>query len=80
MYQSAKSFIDALGGYRAVAQRMRIRATTLHSHQTAGLLPSKWYGALLTLASERSIEPPSRDLFSFEALPPPPSEPGEDAA
>lgn len=70
MYDSARTFIDALGGYRTVAGRLRMSATTLHGYMTEGVLPSKWYGAFLLLASEMAVEPPSRALFSFEALPP----------
>lgn len=71
MYETARKFIDALGGYRIVAERLRMSATTLHSHMSSGELPSKWYGAFLALAAEAAIEPPSRDIFSFEDLPPP---------
>lgn len=80
MYTNARSFIDALGGYRAVAARLRMSATTLHGYTVGGSLPAKWYGALLALASERGLEPPPRGLFSFEDLPPKPVQPEEDAA
>ncbi|GHC12649.1 hypothetical protein GCM10007291_07410 [Gemmobacter nanjingensis] len=71
MSQTPRQFISTLGGYRAVAKRLRVSATTMHGYMVAGLLPPKWYSALLALAAERAVEPPSRDLFSFEALPPP---------
>lgn len=70
MYDTARSFIDALGGYRVVAKRLGMSATTLHGYLTEGMLPPKWYGAFLVLSSEKSVEPPSRALFSFVELPP----------
>ena len=69
MYDSARTFIDQLGGYRAVAVRLRLSSTTLHTHMSTGVLPSKWYDALLKLSGERGIEPPPRTLFAFMALP-----------
>jgi len=69
MYNVPKNFIDAAGGYRAVAARLGIGATTLHTHMMAGRLPAKWYDALIALAHEVGIEPPTRALFSFEKLP-----------
>ena len=76
MYQNARTFIDALGGYRAVAKRLQKNPTTLHGYVSEGLLPSKMYDALLTLAAEVGVEPPPRRLFSFDVLPPvvPPEE------
>lgn len=70
MYENPRQFIDALGGYRAVARRLRVSSTTLHGYITEGLFPPKWYSAFLALTAEAGIEPPSRALFSFEALPP----------
>lgn len=70
MYSDARSFIDRLGGYRVVAQRLKVSPTTVHTHLTNGLLPSRWYAAMIELANELGVEPPSRILFSFIKLPP----------
>lgn len=70
MYNSTRTFIDALGGYRAVAKRLNKNPTTLHGYVSEGLLPSKMYDALLALAAELGVEPPPRRLFSFDVLPP----------
>lgn len=70
MYDSPRTLIDDLGGYRLVSARLQMGATTLHGYMTDGILPAKWYGAFLALTNERGLEPPSRDIFSFEALPP----------
>jgi len=83
MYETTRALIDALGGYRMVAKRLGMGATTLHGYITEGALPAKWYTAFLELAAERCIEPPSRKLFSFEKLSPPRASqraPQEDAA
>lgn len=69
MYTDAKAFIVALGGYRQVAERVGMRATTLHTHMMSGKLPPKWYGAFRDLACELGVEEPGDELFSFEALP-----------
>jgi len=68
MFDTPRSFIDTLGGYRLVAKRMRVSPTTLHSHLTAGALPPKWFSALRKLASEAGVHPPPEALFSFETL------------
>lgn len=80
MYASAKEFIDKLGGYRAVATRFGIGATTLHTHMTKGSLPSKWFTAFCTLSAEFKIAEPQKSLFSFEPLPKPKDEECERAA
>lgn len=69
MYSSARSFIDALGGYRNVSERIGIRGTTLHTHMTEDMIPPKWYDAFIELAHENGIEPPQRALFAFVKLP-----------
>ena len=69
MYDTARSFIDQLGGYRAVAKRLKLGETTVHGHMLAGTLPAKWYAACIAMAGERGIEPPQRTLFSFMPLP-----------
>lgn len=69
MYDTTRSFIESLGGYRAVAKRLRLGETTVHGHMLAGTLPAKWYAACIAMAGERGIEPPQRQLFSFMPLP-----------
>lgn len=69
MYSTARSFIEALGGYRKVSARFGIRGTTLHTHMTADALPPKWYDAFIELAQETGVEPPPRTLFAFAKLP-----------
>lgn len=71
MYKDARAFIETMGGYKALASRLGIGATTLHTHMMSGLLPPKWYGALVDLANEKRFEPPNRSLFAFEELLPP---------
>ncbi len=70
MYENPRQFVDALGGYRAVARRIGIGSTTLHGYMSEGVFPPRWYSAFLALTAEAGIEPPSRALFSFEVLPP----------
>jgi hypothetical protein len=68
MAYTVRQFVDDLGGYRAVAMRLGVKSTTLHSHMTAGLLPPKWYVALCELAREKRIMAPSPYLFDFKPL------------
>ncbi|WP_306133338.1 hypothetical protein [Roseivivax marinus] len=70
MFDSPKEFVAALGGYRAVAPRIGVRPTTLHSHIQAGALPAKQYFALSRLAIERGVAPPPLKIFSFVELKP----------
>lgn len=69
MYESTKHMIDEFGGYRKVADRMGMKATTLHSHMSAGIFPAKWFDAFCQLARELGEPEPSRAIFSFENLP-----------
>ena len=81
MKTTARQFIDALGGYRNVAPRMGMKPTTLHTHISAGLLPTKLFMACCELAAEKDLPPPRFDLFSFVDLKPEaPVESAEDAA
>lgn len=71
MFISTRQFITALGGYRAVATRLRVSATTMHGYLAENArLPSKWYAALVDLAAELGEAAPPRNLFAFEELPP----------
>lgn len=65
MYENPREFIDALGGYRAVATGLKKKHTTVHSHMQAGVLPAAWYDALCRLAKSRGKAEPPRSLFSF---------------
>lgn len=60
--------IKSLGGYRAIAARLGISATTLHSHMMANVLPAKFYFAFCELAIELGQEMPKSDLFGFVSL------------
>lgn len=68
MYANPREFIDALGGYRAVASGLKKKHTTVHSHMQAGVLPAAWYDALCRLARDHDKEEPPRSLFSFLQL------------
>jgi hypothetical protein len=68
MYESAKEFVDALGGYRFVALELKKKHTTVHSHIQAGVLPAAWYDALCQLARDAKKAEPQRSLFSFLQL------------
>jgi hypothetical protein len=65
MQSETRAFFDALGGYRAAAERLGKRPTTVHTHMQAGSLPASWYDALCRLAREDGIEEPPRSMFSF---------------
>ncbi|MBL3571349.1 hypothetical protein BV509_20460 [Rhodovulum sulfidophilum] len=64
-----REFIQALGGCRAVAQRLGAKYTTIHSHLAAGAFPAKYYDAFCALAVEVGREPPPKKLFSFVQIP-----------
>lgn len=68
MTYTVRHFVDDLGGYRAVALRLGVKPTTLHSHITAGILPPRWYVALCELAREKHVMVPSPMLFDFKPL------------
>jgi len=68
MYANPREFIDALGGYRAVAQGLKKKHTTVHSHMQAGTLPAAWYDALCQMAATQGKDEPPRTLFSFLQL------------
>ena len=71
MYASTKHLIDEFGGYREVAARMGLKATTVHSHMSAGVFPAKWFAAFASLAGEKGKPIPGQELFSFVPLPAP---------
>jgi hypothetical protein len=66
---SARQFIDTLGGYRMVAHRLGKPETTVHSWITTNLPPYS-YLALCELAVEAGVALPAPGLFRFLALPP----------
>jgi hypothetical protein len=68
MYDTTRHLIEDLGGFRHVAVRLDVGATTLHSHMTAGVFPAKFYVALCELATELKKPLPHKDLFSFASL------------
>lgn len=68
MYQGPREFIHALGGYRSVADRIKRKPTTVHSHMQSESLPAAWYVALCALSRDIGIQEPQRDLFSFLQL------------
>lgn len=69
MSRTPKQFIDELGGYRAVAKRMRVSAKTIYSHASAEKLPPRWYTAFCELAREKKVMAPPPDIFDFKELP-----------
>ncbi len=68
MYENPREFVDALGGYRAVAVALKKKHTTVHSHMQDGAFPAAWYDALCKLAKEHGGEEPPRSMFSFLKL------------
>lgn len=80
MHKTPAHFIEACGGYRAVARRFGMQHTTLHTHIRSGSLPAKLYRASCELAAERGVSPPDMSLFSFARLTSNPAAPAEDAA
>jgi len=69
MSDETKQFIDALGGYRAVAERLKENPTTVHNWTVGDTFPVSRFFALRDLAGEAGIEPPCARLFRFKALP-----------
>ncbi len=68
MSRTPREFVDELGGYREVAERVGVSAKTMHSHATASKLPPRWYAAFCELAREKKVMPPTIDLFDFKPL------------
>lgn len=68
MYSNSTHLIEELGGYRTVARRVGVGATTMHQHMQAPLLPSKYYLAFCALATERKKPMPQPGLFAFVPL------------
>lgn len=60
--------LEMMGGYRRVAPRVGMAATTLHSHMMANVLPAKFYLAFCTLAAEQGQDAPEPGLFGFVTL------------
>lgn len=60
--------LEMMGGYRRVAPRVGMAATTLHSHMMANVLPAKFYLAFCTLAAEQGQGAPDPGLFGFVML------------
>jgi hypothetical protein len=69
-------FIEAAGGYREVARRLREKPTTVHNWTRWERFPVAQYRALLALADDLGIERPSDDLFPFKEYPPADAEAG----
>lgn len=68
MYGDVEKLVRVLGGYRKVASRVGIGATTLHGYITEGMLPAKYYFAFVELSGEANLAPPSRKIFKFAEL------------
>lgn len=68
MYTNSAHLIEELGGYRSVAQRLGVGATTMHDHMQRPLLPSKFYLAFCALAHELQKPMPQPGLFAFVPL------------
>lgn len=69
MYGTPREFIDQIGGYRVVAERIGVSSKTMNAHANSKRLPSRWYVALCDLAKERELPTPKQNLFSFVPLP-----------
>lgn len=82
MFNSPRSLVDALGGYRAVAARLGKRATTIHGYISDRKLPAKFFDAFDRLCVEAGFDSPPRELFGFVELNPhiPTSSSEQDAA
>ena len=76
---TTRDLIQALGGYRTVAKRLKKKPTTVHTHMQEGVMPAAWYDAICHMAREQKIEEPPRSLFSFLRMAPG-AEEGRDAA
>ncbi len=74
MAQRTRDFIDSLGGYRKLAERLGRPTTTVHGWAIAedGRFPSRLYRAFCELADEAGVPRPEPDLFRFLAVPPTP--------
>ncbi len=68
MTTNLRTFIDQLGGYRAVAARLGKSPTTLHGYMQCGKIPARFFDAMTRLADECGIAQPDRSLFSFDSL------------
>lgn len=68
MSRTPKSFLEELGGYREVAERVGVSAKTMHSHASAKRLPPRWYVAFCDLAREKDLMAPSPCLFDFKCV------------
>lgn len=79
MFNSPRSLVDALGGYRTVAARLGKGATTLHGYISDEKFPAKFYHAFDCLCKEAGFDSPPIDLFAFEKLKPNPREISEGA-
>jgi len=74
MANGTRSFIDALGGYRKVAGRLRKPETTVHSWTVGDHFPPYLFRAFCELADEAGVPRPGPELFRFVPLPPAPEE------
>ncbi len=74
MTETVAELLNSLGGYRSVAPRLGMEAKTLHGYLAVGLLPAKFYRALVQLRAEADMPPPPMSLFKFVSLK---SSPGE---
>jgi hypothetical protein len=52
---SAHTILAQLGGYREVATRLGLPATTVHSWRRRGSIPSRHWPALIRMAAERDV-------------------------
>lgn len=80
MFNSPRSLVDALGGYRTVAARLGKGATTIHGYVSDERLPAKFFDAFDSLCAEAGFDSPPRDLFAFDKLKSKATEISEDAA
>lgn len=69
MKHTTQTFIDALGGYRAVAGKLGQKPRTVHNWTRFPAFPLAQYHNLHRLAAEAGVSAPPDDLFPFKSLP-----------
>lgn len=65
MSTDARTFIDSLGGYRTVAEKLGRPTSTVHTWCRKGI-PSSRFIQLSELAGQVGVDAPPRTAFSFK--------------
>jgi hypothetical protein len=69
MFDTTRTLIDALGGYRKVAARGGWKPTTVHTHMVKGTLPAKMFRVFCEMCEEDGFPAPPAGLFNFDEKP-----------